>query len=149
MSMPIIGTWALKALGWRRAKKKRQGDEEDRREELARTEQWILVRRRHNLELLRLGVITEPSPPAALNTGGGRIHLLLERIDRAEVALERSLQLALLELTTALLRRREVFPEQRMVDVAFFVRRVLTRSTDQQAGGVQDASEEDFTYLRR
>src|SRR6266850_963505 len=131
MSIPIIGTCALKALGWRR-QEKQQGDDEGRREELARTEQRILVRRRHNLELLRLGVIPEPSPPAALNAGGGRIHLLLERIDRAKVALERGLQLAVVELTTALLHRREVLPEQRMVDVAFFVTRVLT---DRQAGG--------------
>src|SRR6266850_3263102 len=77
MSIPIIGTCALKALGWRR-QEKQQGDDEGRREELAHTEQRILVRRRHNLELLRLGVIPEPSPPAALNAGGGRIHLLLE-----------------------------------------------------------------------
>lgn len=118
MSIPIIGAWALKALGWRQ-QEKQQGGEEGRREGLARTEQRILVMRRHNLELLRLGVISEPSPPAALNAGGGRAHLLLERIDRAKVALKRRLQLAVFELATALLHRREVLPEQRMVDVPF------------------------------
>ena len=58
--------------------------DEDRREESARTEQRESSQSR-----------PEPSPPAALNAHGGRIHLLLERIDRAKVALERGMTWAI------------------------------------------------------
>jgi len=81
-------------------------------------EQRILIRRGDNLEHLRPRVIPEPAPPAALNPSRARIELRLERIDRAKVALERSLQLAVFEPAAALLRGSEVLPEERVVDVA-------------------------------
>lgn len=48
-----------------------------------------------------------------------RIELLLECLDRTKVALESGLKLAVFESATTLLRGREVFPEQGVVDVAF------------------------------
>jgi len=81
-------------------------------------EQWILVRRRRNLELPRLSVTAEPSPPTTLYASGGRIKLLLERIDRAKVALKRGFQLAVFKLAATLLGGREIPPEEGVVDVA-------------------------------
>jgi hypothetical protein len=95
-----------------------RGNEEITKE-LTRTEQRILVRRRYNLELPRLGVIAEPSPTTTLYASCSRIELLLECLYRAKVALESGLQLAIFELATALLYRCEVLPEQGVVDVAF------------------------------
>jgi hypothetical protein len=115
----MIGTWALKALGQSVMARKVTGGQEIKDRRLARTEQWILVRCRHSLELPRPGIIAEPSPPTTLNASGGCIHLFLKLIDRAKVALERHLQLAVFELAAALLYRHEVLPEQGVVDVAF------------------------------
>jgi hypothetical protein len=121
MSIPIIGTWAFLKVWSATARRTGRGGGKGIGEEgggLARTEQWILVRRRHNLEFPRLGVITEPSPPTTLYASGGRIKLLLERIDRAKVALKRGFQLAVFELAATLLGGREVPPEEGVVDVA-------------------------------
>lgn len=96
----------------------RRGNEEITKE-LRRTEQRILVRRRHNLKLPRLGVIAEPSPATTLYASCSRIELLLECLYRAKVALESGLQLAVFELAAALLYGCEVLPEQGVVDVAF------------------------------
>jgi hypothetical protein len=108
---------APKSATARRTEQNRTNGKRKKRQQ-QRTEQRILIRRRDNLEHLRLGVIPEPAPPAALNPSRGRIELRLERIDRAKVALERGLQLAVLETAAALLRGREVLPEERVVDVA-------------------------------
>src|SRR5579863_8595473 len=118
MSIPIIGTWALKNPV-SDGNPNRRGNKPVTKRELAPTEQRILVRRRHNLKLPRLGVIAEPSPTATLYASCSRTELLLECLDRAEVALESGVQLAVFELATALLHGREVLPEQGVVDVAF------------------------------
>jgi hypothetical protein len=118
MSIPIIGTWALRNLV-SDGNHNRRANKQIAKGKLARTEQRILVRRRHNLKLPRLGVIAEPSPTATLYANCSRIELLLECLDRAKVALESGLQLAVFELATALLQGHEVLPEQSVVDVAF------------------------------
>jgi hypothetical protein len=115
MSIPIIGTWALRNP----VSDNRRGNKQIAKGKLAPTEQRILVRCRHNLELPRLCIIAEPSPTATLYASCSRIELLLECLDRAKVALESGLQLAVFELATALLQGREVFPEQGVVDMAF------------------------------
>jgi len=84
-----------------------------------RTEQRILVRRRDNLQLLRLCTIPEPAPTTPLNASGGRVERLLECVDGSKVALERRLQLAVFELATALLNRGEILPEERVIYVAY------------------------------
>ena len=53
----------------------------------SRTEQWILICRRDELEPLRSAIVSKPSPPTTLNASRYRIELLLERIDRPKVPL--------------------------------------------------------------
>lgn len=115
MSIPIIGTWALKKECFSQqlqVRRKRKG----------RTEQGILIWCCDDLELLRTTVIPQPSPPTTLNTGRGSVKLFLERIHRTKVPLQCGSQLAVVfELTAALVRRREVLPEQRVIYVALEV----------------------------
>jgi hypothetical protein len=72
--------------------------------------QGILVRRSDNRELLGLGVESEPCPTRALDTRAGRVQLLLQLIDRPEIALdgllERSYSFTPRQLAIDIIRKR-------------------------------------------
>jgi hypothetical protein len=65
----------------------------------------------------------EPAPARALDASGSRVELFLERVQRAPTLDDGRLERAILEYATmafALGRgRRKVFPEERVVDVAY------------------------------
>jgi len=86
------------------------------------SEERVLVRRRRDLKTLRRGVETEPSPARALNSSGARVERLLERIDGSELLLDGRLEWSITELAPGALalgrRRREVLPEEGVVDMA-------------------------------
>ena len=71
-----------------------------------------------NLEDLRGGVVPEPSPAASLNPNSSSIELFLEPLNRAKVAHNCVLKLAIFEFPTAFLNRCEVLPKERVVDMA-------------------------------
>jgi len=84
-------------------------------------EERVLVRRRDYLEALRCRVQAEPAPPRALDAEGRGIELLLEGIEATKVAVDGLLEGPILEdAAVAALGggRREVLPEERVVDVA-------------------------------
>ena len=82
------------------------------------TEERILIWGGDNLENLRGGVVPEPSPAASLNPNSSSIELFLEPLNRAKVAYNCVLKLAILEFPTAFLNRCEVLPKERVVDMA-------------------------------
>ena len=84
----------------------------------ALTEERILVCGSDNLECLRGGVVREPAPAASLNSSSGGVELLLERLNRAKVALNCALKLAVLEFAAAFLDWCEVLPKECVIDVA-------------------------------
>lgn len=68
----------------------------------ALTQQRVLVGRRDDLELPSRRAVAEPAPATALNRSGLRVHLLLEVLDGAEVALERLFERAVGQLAAVL-----------------------------------------------
>ena len=86
------------------------------------TEERILIWGGDNLEDLRGRVVPEPSPAASLNPNSSSIELFLKPLNRAKVAHNCVLKLAILEFPTAFLNRCEVLPKERVVDVALLRR---------------------------
>lgn len=82
----------------------------------------ILVGCGGNLKSFGRGVVSEPAPSRALDSGSGSVELLLHVLDRAKRLHDGLLQGTVTQSTTvALLRRRgggEVLPEKRVVNVA-------------------------------
>jgi hypothetical protein len=78
----------------------------------------ILIRIRANLNTPRLRILHQPRPPAPLNPRQRGIELLLERIQTAVTIINSRRQLARRRLASALAGRRQVLPEQAVVDVA-------------------------------
>ena len=66
-------------------------------------QQRVLVRCRHNLQLLRLKVVSEPAPARALDARSGGVELLLEVVEGAEALLDGLLEGTVLESTAVAL----------------------------------------------
>lgn len=77
----------------------------------------VLVLGGDNLKLGVLGVESEPAPAGALDGGNGSVEAGLQVVERAKVTLDGLLEGTVVELSTALLGRGKVLPEERVVDV--------------------------------
>ena len=84
----------------------------------ALTEERILIWSGDNLEDLRGGIVPEPAPAASLNPNSSSVELFLEPLNRAKVAHNCVLKLAIVEFPTAFLNRSQVLPKERVVYVA-------------------------------
>ena len=78
----------------------------------------ILVRIRPNLNSTSLGILHQPCPATTLDARKRRVELLLERVKAAIAVVDSSRQGARRGLAAALVGRREVLPEEAVVDVA-------------------------------
>lgn len=86
------------------------------------TKKGILVSSSHNIQFLRLRVVTQPTPTATLNRCNLSVKLLLQTIQSTKVPIDCILQHTTAELSTTLLLRSEVLPEQSVVDVTTTVK---------------------------
>lgn len=78
----------------------------------------ILIRICSNLHIARLHILDQPRPPTSLDACECRIKLLLERIQAAIALVDRLAQRTRWWLAAALACRRQVLPEQAVVQVA-------------------------------
>jgi hypothetical protein len=78
----------------------------------------ILIRIRPNLHAPRLRILDQPRPPTPLNACQCSVELLLERIQAAIAVVNRLAQRTCGGLAAALVRGRQVLPEQGVVEVA-------------------------------
>jgi hypothetical protein len=78
----------------------------------------VLVRIRLDSDSSRLCILDQPRPPTSLNARQGRVELVLEGIQTPVALVNRRRKLSRRRLTAALAGRREVLPEERVVDVA-------------------------------
>lgn len=77
----------------------------------------VLVRVRLDADGVRLDVLDQPCPAAALDAGKGSVELLLEGIEAAVAGVDGLGEGARRRLAAALRLGRQVFPEEGVVDV--------------------------------
>jgi hypothetical protein len=82
------------------------------------TNDRVLVGVRLDLHAAGLSVLHQPRPSAALDTRQRSVELLFEGVEAAVAVVDGCGQLSGRGLTAALVGRRQVLPEQRVVDVA-------------------------------
>lgn len=78
----------------------------------------ILVRICLDQNAACLRILNQPSPSAALNSSQCSVELLLESIQATITLVDRFGERTRWRFTTTLIRRRQVLPEKRVVDVA-------------------------------
>jgi len=78
----------------------------------------VLVRVRLDADSPRLRILHQPRPPTSLDPRQRRVELLFETIQAAIALVDRRRKLSRRGLAAALAGRREVLPEERVVDVA-------------------------------
>jgi len=78
----------------------------------------VLVRIRLDPNRTSLGILHQPRPTRSLNTGQRGVEFLLHRVQRSVVRINSLGQTARWRLAAAGVLGRQVFPEERVVDVA-------------------------------
>ena len=78
----------------------------------------VLVRIGADLKRASLGILYKPGPAGSLDACQSSVHLLFQRVEGAEVRVDRLGKRAGRGVTTALRFRRKVLPEERVIGVA-------------------------------
>lgn len=108
------------------------------------TQQRILVRTSHNLQLPARRAVPEPSPSRALDGSGSGVEFLLETVEPAKVLVDGLLERSVFEGAASCAGGCEVLPEEGVVYVACWERKRTCES-----GSEIENRTRDSTYHHR